>query len=144
MSKTLKIFLAWLLLIGFAVPSPAYSTQFADSSETLRLHWAAKLIPIAFSNSLLKPNPYIKPDSDIQGAIERSLEAWEKAAAIKFQISWTDKQTISSIGKSGDGVSLVTIAQTPENLLMFGEDAKRFPLAREFFSTAKATLTKPT
>jgi hypothetical protein len=142
MSKTLKIFLAWLLLIGFAVPSPAYSTQFADSSETLRLHWAAKLIPIAFSNSLLKPNPYIKPDSDIQGAIERSLEAWEKAAAIKFQISWTDKQTISSIGKSGDGVSLVTIAQTPENLLMFGEDANTVSARTRIFFNRKGYINE--
>jgi hypothetical protein len=83
MSKTLKIFLAWLLLIGFAVPSPAYSTQFADSSETLRLHWAAKLIPIAFSNSLLKPNPYIKPTATFRGRLN---EVWRLGKSRRHQI----------------------------------------------------------
>lgn len=142
MSKTLKIFLAWFLLMIFAVPSAAYSVQFADSSETLRLHWAVKLIPIAFSNSLIKPNPYIKPENDIQGAIERSLETWEKAADIKFQVSWTDKQTVSQTAKSGDGVSLVTIAQTPENLLLFGEDANTVSARTRIFFNRKGNITE--
>ena len=142
MSKMLKIFLAWLLLIGFTLPSAAYSTQFADSGETLRLHWAGKVIQIAFSTSLLKPNSYIKPDSDIYGSIERSLAAWEKAADIKFQVSWTDKQTISPIGKSGDGASLVTIAQTPENLLLFGEDANTVSARTRIFFNRKGYITE--
>lgn len=142
MSKTLKIFLAWLLLMSSALPSAAYSTQFADSGETMRLHWAGKLIPIAFSASLIKTNPYIKPDSDIQGAIERSLDAWEKAADVKFQVSWTDKQTVSPTGKSGDGVSLVTIAQTPENLLLFGEDADTVSARTRIFFNRRGYITE--
>ena len=142
MSKPLKIFLAWLLLIGFTLPSAAYSTQFADSGETLRLRWAAKLIPIAFSTSLIKPNSNIKSDSDIQGAIERSLAAWEKAADIKFQVSWTDKQTVSPIGKFGDAVSLVTIAQTPENLLLFGADANTVSARTRIFFNRKGYITE--
>ena len=122
--------------------SAAYSTQFADNGETLRLHWKSNTIPIAFSNSLIKPNSYIKPDSDIEGAIQRSLENWEKAANIKFQVSWTDKQTISPSGKSGDGVSLITIAQTPENLLLFGSDAKEVSARTRIFFNRKGFITE--
>lgn len=142
MSRMLKILLAWLLLVSFALPSAAYSTQFADSGEAMRLHWTTKLIPIAFSTSLTKPNPYIKPDSDIQGAIERSLAAWEKAADIQFQVSWTDKQTVSPTGKSGDAVSLVTIAQTPENLLLFAEDAGTVSARTRIFFNRKGYITE--
>lgn len=120
----------------------AYSTQFADNGETLRLHWKSNTIPIAFSTSLIKPNPYIKPDSDIEGAIQRSLESWEKAANIKFRVSWTDKQTISPPGKSGDNVSLVTIAQTPENLLLFGNDAETVSARTRIFFNRRGYITE--
>ena len=131
-----------MLLLSFSLQAMAYATQFADSGETMRLHWKTNTIPIAFSTSLTKPNPYIKPDSDIQGAIERSLETWEKAANIKFQVSWTDKQTVSPTGKSGDNVSLVTIAQTPENLLLFGSDPEVVSARTRIFFNRKGNITE--
>ncbi len=124
MSKLFKVLLVGLWLSSLFFQAQAYTTQFADEGETARLHWKTSLIPVAFSTSLTRQNPYIKPDSDVLGAIERSLKTWEKAADINFQVSWTDKQTISPSGKSGDGTSLITIAQTPENLLLFGNNAK--------------------
>lgn len=128
--------------MSFALNSAAYTTQFADSGETLRLQWKTNVIPISFSTSLTKPNPYIKPETDIEGAIARSLDAWEKAANIKFQMSWTDKLTISPAGKSGDGVSLVTIAQTPENLLLFGGDAETVSARTRIFYNRKGNITE--
>ena len=142
MVNAIKIFSLWLLLLSFSMSSAAYSTQFADNGETLRLHWKSNTIPIAFSNSLIKPNSYIKPDSDIEGAIQRSLENWEKAANIKFQVSWTDKQTVSTSGKSGDNLSLVTIAQTPENLLFFGNDAEMISARTRIFFNRKGYITE--
>lgn len=142
MFKTFKVFSVWLLLLSFSLQTAAYETQFADSGETVRLHWNTKLIPIAFSTSLTKPNSFIKPDSDVQGAIERSLDAWEKAANIKFQVSWTDKQSVSPTGKSGDGASLVTIAQTPENLLLFGNDAEVVSARTRIFFNRKGFITE--
>ena len=124
------------------MPAAAYSTQFADNGETLRLHWKSNTVPIAFSNSLIKPNPYIKTDSDIEGAIQRSLESWEKAANIKFQISWTDKQSVSPSGKSGDNISLVTIAQTPENLLLFGDEAEMVSARTRIFFNRRGFITE--
>lgn len=142
MSKAIKIFSVWLLLLSFSLPASAYATQFADNGETLRLHWNTRLVPIAFSTSLTKPNPYIKPDSDITGAIERSLETWEKAANIKFQVSWTDKQSVSPNGKSGDGISLVTVAQTTENILLFGDDADVVSARTRVFFNRKGFITE--
>jgi len=142
MSKLFKFFYVWLLLLSFSLQAAAYSTQFADGGETLRLQWKTNHIPIAFSTSLTKPNLYIKPDSDIEGAIERSLENWEKAANIKFQVSWTDKQTVSPTGKFGDGVSLVTIAQTPENLLLFGGDPDTVSARTRIFFNRKGFITE--
>ncbi len=142
MYKTLKFFSVWLLLLSFSLQATAYETQFADSGETMRLHWNTKLIPIAFSTSLIKPNLFIRPDSDIQGAIERSLETWENAAHVKFQVSWTDKRSVSPTGKSGDGASLVTIAQTPENLLLFGGDENVVSARTRIFFNRKGFITE--
>ena len=142
MSKTIKIFSVWLLLFSFSLNAAAYSTQFADDGETLRLQWRTNQIPIAFSTSLIKPNPYIKSDSDIEAAIQRSLESWERAANIKFQVTWTEKQTISPTGKSGDNMSLVTIAQTPENLLLFGNDAETVSARTRIFFNRKGNITE--
>lgn len=134
MSKSLRILLIWLLLLSSSWQAMAYAVQFADEGETIRLHWKTNLIPITFSTSLTEKNSSFRSDSDVMGAVERSLATWEKAADIKFQTSWTDKQTISPAGKSGNGVNLVTIGQTPENLLLFGDSAEVSARTRIFFN----------
>lgn len=96
--------------------------QFADAAKTIRLRWKKGKIPIAISNSLSLPSPNILPQSDVEGAVRRSLETWEQAADIKFETVRTDKQAVSPAGNFGDGVSLITIAQTSENLLLFSSE----------------------
>ena len=142
MSKAFKIFTVWLLLLSFTSQATAYAVQFADSGETLRLHWNTKVIPIAFSTSLIEQNSSIRPDSDIAGAIKNSLNTWEKASNVKFQVFWTDKQTISPTGKFGDGVSLVTVGQVAENLMMFGGDAETVSARTRIFYNRKGYITE--
>ena len=142
MIKYIGILLVFLLLFGSSRQALAYETQFADEAGTLRLRWKTNVIPIAFSTSMIKQSPFVRPDSDITGAIERSLKTWEKAADIKFQVSWTDKQTVSPSGKSGDGVSLVTIAQTPENLLLFGSSEQEIAAQTRVFFNYKGAITE--
>lgn len=122
MSKPIKIFLVLFALLSFNLTATAYSLQFADSAKTIHLRWKKNKIPVALSNSFSLQSPNILPQSDIEGAVRRSLEAWEQAADIKFELVSTDKQAVSPSGNSGDGVSLITIAQTPENLLLFGSE----------------------
>ncbi len=142
MSKSVKILLVCLLFVSLFGQATAYTAQFADEGGTLRLHWRTNIIPIAFSTSLIKQNPYIRPDSDVAGAIQRSLKTWEGASNIKFQFSWTEKQTISPSGKIGDGVSLVTIAPTPENILLFGSDAEEVSARTRIFFNRRGFISE--
>ena len=103
----------------------AYSVSFSGEAVPAELRWkAAGAIPIAVSASLLNESSNIKSDSDVAGAVRRSLETWEKFADIKFQRTDSEKQSVSPSGPSGDGVSLITVAQTPENALLFAKDAE--------------------
>lgn len=122
MSKPIKIFLVLFALLSFSFSATAYSFQFADASKTIRLRWKKGKIPVALSNSFGSQNPNILPQSDVEGAVRRSLDAWEQAVGIKFELLSTDKQSISPAGNTGDGISLITVAQTPENLLLFGNE----------------------
>ncbi len=142
MSKSLKICLVLLLLLNVSFSTAAYTTQFADESETLRLHWKNGAIPITISTSLANQNLNIKADSDVLGAIQRSLNAWEKVADIKFDLTVSDKQTVSPSGKSGDGISLITIAQTPENLLLFSGDTEEISARTRIFYSGKGFITE--
>jgi hypothetical protein len=142
MLKPSKFFLVLLLLISFNFSAKAYAWQFADASKTVRLHWKRGKIQIALSTSLNRQNPNILPQSDVEGAVRRSLETWEQAADIKFEIVWTDKQTVSLAGNNGDGVSLITIAQTPENLLLFGNETEEISAQTRTFYNRQGIISE--
>lgn len=142
MYKILKILAVLLLLSSFSRSTMAYTTQFADGGETKRLHWKGGVIPIALSTSLTKQNLNIKADSDVLGAVRRSLETWEKVANIKFEVTTSDNQSISPSGKSGDGVSLITIAQTTDNLMLFGSDSEAVSARTRIFYNGKGLITE--
>ena len=142
MNRSAKTLLALLAVLVFSIAAIADVPQSADVSKITDRRWKKAIIPIAFSNSLLKPNPSVRPDSDIQGAIRRSLDAWEAVANIEFQVIWTDKLTISPAGNSGDGTSLVTIAQTNENLLLFSGDAFEVSARTRVFFNRKGEISE--
>lgn len=127
----------------FASTAMAYTPQFVgEGSSNLRLQWKNPVIRIALSSSLTRPNLNFRPNSDVTGAVQRSLETWEKIVNIKFQIIPTDKQSLSPAGNSGDGVSLITIAQTPENLLLFGSDSEEISARTRAFFNRKGFITE--
>lgn len=141
-NKVIKIFLVLLLLSSFSLSTSAYTTQFADAGETKRLHWKNGIIPIALSNSLTQENLNIKADTDVLGAVRRSLETWEKAANIKFEVTTSSKLSISPSGRFGDGVSLITIAQTTDNLILFGSDSEAVSARTRIFYNGKGFITE--
>lgn len=142
MRKPFDLFLVLLLLLSLAAAGSAYVPQFSEDKQNLKLRWKNPSIKIALSDSLTKPNPNIRTDSDIAGAVRRSLETWEKVADIEFELVATDKQTVSPNGNFGDGVSLITIAQTPENLLLFSSDSEEVSARTRVFFSKKGFITE--
>jgi hypothetical protein len=102
--------------------------------EAPRLRWKDRVVKIAVSASLLRPNANIKSDSDIMDAVKRSFKAWQDVADVQFEIVWgSDRQSVSPAGPAGDGISLITIAASPENVLFFANDIVLNPFQQ--FST---------
>ena len=91
------------------------SFELEPTAQTVRkIHWPRKTIQVAFSTSLLSPGANIKPDSDVVGAARRALTRWASLSNITFVVTWSSATSISP-ADAGDGISLLTIAGTPEN-----------------------------
>jgi len=138
--KSLQFIAFWLVL--FAVSAAASTPRFADETRTERLRWKNPVIRIALSTSLTKQNYNFTPDTDVREAIKRSLETWEKVANVKFQTFWTDKQSVSPAGTAGDGISLITIGQTNENVALFGDDWNEVSAQTRTFFNRRGFITE--
>lgn len=119
-SKTLKFIALWLVV--YAVSAAAFTPQFADANKTLRIRWKNPTIRIGLSTSLDKQKFNLKSQAEVEEIVNRSLKTWEEVTNIKFVTFWTEKQSISPAGSAGDGVSLITIGETAENIEIFGDD----------------------
>lgn len=78
------------------------------------VRWPTKTIQVSFSTSLLNPGSNIKAGTDVVGAARRSLSRWSSMANIKFVVTWSQLTSVSPAA-AGDGVSLITIADSTEN-----------------------------
>jgi Matrixin len=143
MFKALQIFIIIVLHLCLYGAAGAYGVQKRpDEGQNMRFKWKSGVIQVSLSNSLTTQNPNIRPDSDVTGAIRRSFAAWGAAGNIEFEQTWSDKQTVSPAGNAGDGVSLITIAQTPENLLLFSKDSGDVSARTRVFFNGKGFITE--
>ena len=131
-----------LLLMCLAASADAGGVSSSGEVSSARLRWRTGAVQIAISSSLLKPNSNIKSDSDVIGAIRASMLAWERVAGIDLQEIFTDKLNVSPAGNVGDGVSLITIAQTPENLLLFAKNPESVSATTRVFFNRKGPITE--
>jgi len=91
------------------------SFELEPSTQTARkIRWPRKTIEVALSTSLLSPGSNIKSDSDVVGAARRALARWSSLSNINFVVTWSPVASVSP-SATGDGISLITIAVTPEN-----------------------------
>lgn len=111
--------LAFLALLALVVSSQPSSFEPAVSQER-QIKWPTRTIQIAVSSSLSLSAAAIKPDSDVAGAIQRALNSWSTVANITFIEVESKAQSISP-ATTGDGINLITIAPTAENLAIFSE-----------------------
>lgn len=120
-----KIICALLLVIltsGSSFASYVSAPPPRPDQQTLK--WRGQQIRVAISNSLTQFSSNIKPESDVIGALMRSFKAWEDVTRIEFITDTSEKQSLSPSG-AGDGISLITVAQTPENVLLFSREPER-------------------
>src|ERR1700752_1237959 len=91
------------------------SFEFEPSAQTARkIKWPRKTIEVALSTSLLSPGANVKADSDVVGPARRALARWASLSNINFVVTWSPATSVSP-ADAGDGISLITIAVTPEN-----------------------------
>lgn len=112
--------LALIAMLACVVSGQPSSFDLPAAAQERQIKWPTKSIQIALSTSLTSPSPAIKPESDVLGAVRRALASWSRAANVTFVEVSSKVQSVSPIGRA-DGVNLITIAGTTENLALFGE-----------------------
>lgn len=142
MIRLLKILIVTVITVGQVAASgegsPVKTTERTEPS----VRWRGKSIPIGISASLLRLSPNIKAGSDVLGALRRSLRSWEESAAIEFTESFSDKQNVSPQGVVGDGVSLITVAPTSENVLLFAKNPDDVAANTRVFFDGRGRITE--
>src|SRR5688572_28637610 len=111
-----------LLVAAASLSLFANSVLLSGDADVTDLRWKNGVIRVAVSASLLRESSNIKSGSDVTGAVRRSLEAWSRIANVEFVQVSSDKLNVSPSGPAGDGVSLITVAQSAENVLLFAPD----------------------
>lgn len=120
----------------------ANSVSLAGDEGVTNLRWKPGAIRIAISSSLLRDNPNVKRDSDVAGAVRRSIDAWSRVANIEIVLVNSDKVNVSPSGPSGDGLSLITIAPSAENVLLFSKDPENTAATTRVFYNRRGTITE--
>ena len=117
--------LAFLAMLAFVVSGQPSSFELPgfeppSSSQDRQMKWPAKTIQISLSTSLFLPSSALKPESDVAGAVQRALNSWSTVANVTFVEVSSRAQSISPTS-GGDGINLITIAPTAENLAVSRE-----------------------
>ncbi len=135
MRRLCTVLMLFAAMIWSAAPVRPYTLQFTDSSSRAQVKWPNHTINVAFSASLSAPPANVKAGSDVIGALRRALANWSEAADVDFVEAQSKEQSISAGGGSGDGVSLITIAATAENVAPFvGAASEMSGRTRVFFN----------
>ncbi len=140
MRRSAAIAILLSLVLGSTVIVRPYTVQLADPSGELQIKWVKKRIPVALSTSLTRPGPEIKAGSDVVGALRRAMLRWSSIANIQFVETPSKAQSISPAA-AGDGISLITIADTAENNALF-TGANNTGRTRVFYDPTTGTISE--
>jgi hypothetical protein len=127
------------------VPRPAKlgALEYAEFSASLPIRrtvkWPKRRIVVAFSSSLNSPGPNFRLGTDVTGAVRKAMARWAGMANITFVESSSPAQSVSSA--SGDGVSLITVADTRENNALF-TDAEMTGRTRVFYDPDTGAISE--
>lgn len=134
MNRCGSITVSFLVCLVFIVQ--AFGTTFIEveaKDENRRPTWRG-VVTIAVSSSLSDAAPNIVKNSDVTGAIERSVQAWRDISPFEIRLVESSRQDVSASGNTGDGISLLTIAPTAANTLFFARSDRSPAKTRVFYS----------
>ena len=107
-----------LLTASLAPRARAYTVQYTNSGATTQVRWPTTTITVALSTSLNNPPPFIHATgAQVVLAARRALSRWALASNIQFVVTTSTLQDVNTSG--GDGVSLITVADTGTNRSFF-------------------------
>lgn len=110
------------LAVSFGTSARADTVDFPEVSISRQtkqqIRWPTTVVEVALSDSLKNPGPNTKPGSDVIGAVRRALAHWSGASNVMFLEKASKLTSISPITE-GDGVNLISIADTAENEAIF-------------------------
>jgi hypothetical protein len=109
-------------------------------NESNATRWPRGVIKVSLSTSFLEVGSVSAKEAT--EALIRALNKWESAADIEFEIEWSDKQSASASGIAGDGVSLITIASVPENLVLFSNERQNAAAVTRVFRNKQNQITE--
>jgi hypothetical protein len=132
--------LALLAILGCIASAYPSSVELAAGAPERQTKWPTRTIQISISTSLTPFAQGIKQGSDVAGAIRRALESWASVGNVAFVETASSLQSVSPPG-GGDGVSLITIAPTPENLAVFSE-GNNTARTRMFYNAETGTISE--
>lgn len=140
MRRSITALILVAILLAAPLPARSYTLQFTDASSGVQIKWPTSVVTVALSSSVSAPPSNIKAGSDVAGAIRRALLQWAGASSIRFVETSSNAQSVSP-STGGDGISLITVANTPENAALFtGSD--RPGRTRVFFDQATGQISE--
>ena len=132
-----------LALAGvFGTVSASALAQRSDEVQNTRLRWRSGPIRISLSNSLASANPNIRAGQQGDRSDRAQLRGVGTSGLARFRACLVRPAAVSAAGNAGDGFSLITISQTPENLLLFSRDSGDVSARTRVFFNGKGAITE--
>ena len=110
-------------------------------ASATKYRWRRGAITLSVSTSVTANTANISAGSDSIAAIDRSIAIWSQAAAVSLRRSTTAEQNVSP-GSQGDGVSLLTIAGTAENVALFPDGLDDATARTRIFYDSRGFITE--
>lgn len=119
----LTVLLSLLMLSTTLVYGGSVGALSGDEASGVK--WKNSTVKIAVSTTIDDSAPNIKNGSRIREALFRSILRWEAVADVRFITEYVERETTSTKGNSGDGISLITMSSLPEFVQLFGKSGSR-------------------
>jgi hypothetical protein len=112
------------------------------AASASKYRWRKSTITLSVSTSLTSNVANIAASADVPATIDRSINAWQDAGSVTIRRVSTTEQSVSPAGNQGDGISLLTIAATPENVALFPQGLDDATARTRVFYDARGSITE--